>query len=436
MRIQHCAACFLICGSILWSAAAPARAQTIEVRLSDTNPAARDAGLTETVSEAEVRTLSRRVERSLRDVVLRGALDPRISARTSAPVNMATLEVGEDGAAVGKAKLSWRLDELGSSVDVILKGPIAKSSGVPLTDRGLADGASLTVGYALTLWGSSVSAPASVSVAARTTPSSGRRLSPLEALVAAGLASEQVAAREARSATGERRAPRTDSTLRALERDPFQRAFRERNPQRIGFALRQSGMATLERTVSLSGSYSVGSHTFNYSELADPIVDKSATKQDTAFAVNVAYLQLLRQGDDEAPLMLLSAGYTSSDAYTPRKARQICTPLAVGAGHECRALIIGAPKQATTDSVELDVRSWAYAQKLGVNPHFSYDRTTRKWTSELDLSYLVLTEGRKPEELPQLRAKALTVGVRVGKRPSEDGGPFFAVFFGTVLGQD
>lgn len=75
-----------------------------------------------------------------------------------------------------------------------------------------------------------------------------------------------------------------------------------------------------------------------------------------------------------------------------------------------------------------------YAQKLGVNPHFSYDLEAKQWTSEVGLSYLVLQEGRPANSLPLLNANALTVGVRVGTRPKEAGGPYASVFFATVLG--
>jgi hypothetical protein len=97
-------------------------------------------------------------------------------------------------------------------------------------------------------------------------------------------------------------------------------------------------------------------------------------------------------------------------------------------------LVLGAPARQTERSIEIDIRSWAYSQRLGINPHFSQDRATRKWTSEIALSYLVLKEAANG--LPQLDPEALTVGFRVGSRPVQDGGVYAAVFFGTVLSRD
>jgi hypothetical protein len=397
-------------------------AQQIEVRFG-ADPSARTVATTGTASEPEVRALARAVERSLREVVLRGAFDPGIRARTAAPVNQVALEVGADGTAVGKARLSWLLDSYNSSVDIILRGPITQSNGTPLTDRGLADGASATLTYNLTLWGSSVPAPAGVSVLSRTSTLSGRQLTTLEALIAAGLA--------LRSRTVD--AP--DPTLRTLAQPTAQNAFESMDAKRIGFVLRQAGLARLQRTVAMSGSYGIGARSFTYaSEIADPLPITTETREDTSFSLNVAYLQLLHDSEAEAPLLLLSGGYTNDRTHNPRRSRQICTSLNIGSAIECRAVVIGAPTKQTQESIEFDVRSWAYRQKLGINPHLSYDLLTDALTSEVSLSYLVLRKSDSADALPQLDTNALTIGVRVGFRPQEEGGPFAAVFFATVLG--
>jgi hypothetical protein len=413
--------------------------QSVNVRLpapSSTSPApavAAAAGATvdQAVSVAEIRALARDTREALQDFVLRGALDPAITGRNNAPVQAISLEVGKDGETVGKAKLSWRLDDYDSAVDIILKGPINQSSGVPITDRGLASGASVTLGYNLTLWGSSVAAATDSVVQSRiAAAAAGQSLNSLEAVIATGLAVQSATAPVA----GTREANRQwygDATLQSLAEDRTWTAFTDRDPRRIAFALQENGTARLTRTLSLRGSYGVGSTTFKFAEIADPIVEKSDTKSDNAAAISVAYVQLLRDGAAEAPLMLISGGYTQSDRWRAGRTRQICTPLNIGSATECRSLVVGAPTKLTEKSVEIDIRSWAYAQKLGINPHFSYDRLTKKWTSEVALSFLVLKD--PVNGVPQLDAKALTVGLRVGSRPEEDGGVYAAVFFGTVL---
>jgi hypothetical protein len=410
-----------------------ASAQTVTVRLPPTIPTAPAAPTTATtpavaapaLDVAKIRSLAREADALLRDVVLRGALDPAITGRNAAPVQAVALEVGKDGETVGKAKLSWRLDDYGSAFDIILRGPINQSSGIPLTDRGLASGASATVGYNLTLWGSTLPADVDRLLQSRI---DGARLSPMEAVVATGLAIE------ARHAEGDYE----DPILQKLNMPASREAFSTRTARVIAAALRKEDIGRLTRTLSLRGSYGVGSATFKFAELAEPISEKSEAKRDRSTAVSVAYVQVLQpssqaalNGAVEAPLMLISGGYADSDRWKPGRTRQICTPLDVASATECRALVIGAPTKSTEKSVEIDIRSWSYAQKLGINPHFSYDRTSKKWTSEVALSYLVLN---KPVDgLPQLDSKALTVGVRIGSRPTDDGGTYAAVFFGTVL---
>jgi hypothetical protein len=407
----------------------PAAAQTVTVTLpASTAPAERNmagaAARTQAVSLDEVREVAQETRAVLREQVLRGALDPSITGRNSAPAQGASLEVGKDGEAVGKARLSWKLDDYNSAVEVILKGPINQSSGVPLTDRGLASGASVTLGYNLTLWGSGSSVAQSAIDSTRSLTTGPASLSPLESLIATGLALQ------AASAPGNVYA---DSTLQALNRSATQKAFESRNPRAIAYALREAGTAKVNRTLALRGSYSKGSTTFKFAELADPLVETTDTKSDSSKALSVAYMQFLKDATNEAPLMLISGGFARTNAWKAARSRQICTPLGVGSATECRALIIGAPTNPTVDSYEIDIRSWAYAQKLGVNPHFSYDKETKKWTSEIALSYLVLKDDVTKEGLPQLDTKALTVGLRVGSRPEEDGGIYAAFFFGTVL---
>jgi hypothetical protein len=432
----------LVCVTILTLAAASAGAQPITVQLpppppgvstpaaAETQPAAAPAAAVNpafapakpvkpSLTVPDVRKLARDTEANLRDVVLRGALDPAITGRNNAPVQAVALEVGKEGETVGKATLSWRLDDYNSAVDVILKGPIVQSSGIPITDRGLASGASVNLGYNLTLFASSVSA-ATIADMRTAVDASGESLSPLERLIATGI---KVRDEDLRAYT--------EPTLKNLSKPNMRAAFESGDADAIAFQLFKDNEAKLNRTVSLRGSYGVGSTTFKFAELADPITEKNETKSDNAASVSVAYVQLLKNGDAEAPLMLISGGYTHSDRWRPGRTRQICTPLNVASATECRSLVVGAPTKLTEKSLEIDIRSWAYAQALGINPHFSYDRTTKKWTSEVNLSYLVLKE--KVNGLPQLDTKALTVGVRVGKRPDEDGGVYAAVFFGTVL---
>ena len=414
---------------LLLAASLPARAQTIRVRLPPP-PAAPSGPVPATAPPAEeadvrldeVRTLARDTRAALQDVVLRGALDPAITGRNTAPLQAVALEVGKDGETVGKAKLSWRLDNYDSAIDIVLRGPLNQSAGVPVTDGGLASGASATLGYNLTLWGSSVSDPAGSAARNQIANTGGASLSPLEALIATGIAVESRADRSY-----------ADATLQSLSVPQVRSAFAARDPRAIAFELRQAGTARLNRTLSLRGSYGVGSTTFTFAELADPLVEMHKTETNTSRTVSVAYVQLLKEGDIEAPLLLFSAGYTRSDAWKGARTRQVCTPLGLAAASECRALTIGAPTKGSVDSFEVDVRAWAYAQQLGVNPHFSRNQSTGDWSSEVSLSYLVLKEAEQQNRLPQLDAKALTVGLRVGSRPDDEGGMYAAVFFGTVL---
>jgi hypothetical protein len=410
---------------LLTSLSAAAQNVTISLPVAGTGsgaaPSGAPAAVPQPVSVAETRAIARGVREALRDVVLRGALDAAITGRNAAPVQGVSLEVGKEGETVGKAQLAWRLDDYDSAVDVILKGPINQSAGVPVTDRGLASGASVTLGYNLTLWGSSV--PATVAGTVQSLVSNappGSSLSPLEALIATGIAVEEAGAQAY-----------ADTTLQALARDSTRSAFASRDPRLIAFALRDDRKARLTRTLSIRGSYSVGSTTFKFAEIGDAIAERSDTKTDNAAAISAAYIQLLRDGAAEAPLMLISAGVTQGDRWKGGRSRQICTPLDLAEASECRTLVVGAPMEQSEKSVEVDIRTWAYAQKLGINPHFSYDRVTKQWTSEVGLSYLVLKE--PVNGLPQLDSKALTVGIRVGSRPEEEGGVYASVFFGTVL---
>lgn len=426
---------------------AVAGAQTIIVRLptapgheggQGTAPAgapklATSAETARPLQVSDIRALAAGTREQLRGLVRRAALDPAITGRTNAAVQSMAVEVGKDGESFAKAKLSWPLDSYNSAVDVIIRGPIAQSTGVPISDRGLASGASVTLGYELSLWGSGVDRSvgrAAQSRIAVASDSSGApapdaaRLNPLEALIANAM---QLAAR-----TNASTFTYADPTLQALNEAYVRDAVATNNPKRIAEAFFATGTASFIRTLSLRGSFSKGSTTFTFAELADPIAETSLTRTDSSMAFNLAYTQLLRDGDDEAPMLLISGGYAKSNAWKASKARQICLPLGVGDATECRSMVIGAPKEETADSLEFDIRSWAYAQKLGINPHFSYDKNTKKWTSEIALSYLVLKE-TKEKELPQLDSKSLTAGIRVGARPVEEGGVYASIFFGTVL---
>lgn len=423
----------LVVITVLTLAGASAGAQTVTVQLPaaplETEAArlgAARVAASEDVELASIQNTARTTQRALRDQVLRGAMDPAITGRNAAPVQAIALEVGKDGEAVGKATLSWRLDDYGSAVDIILKGPINQSSGVPLTDRGLASGASVNLGYNLTLWGSTVPAGTTARMAARTSGGD-VSLTPLESVIATGIAIEREAAR-----SGVRRYD-PGTIHEGLNRSTARTAFNTLNAYAIARELRETGISTLNRTLTVRGSYGVGSTNFKFAEIGDAIVEKNETKGDNSAAVSVAYVQLLTDGAVNAPLMLISAGYTEGDRWKPGRTRNICTPLGATSATECRSLVDGAPTKQTEKSVEIDIRSWAYGQNLGINPHFSYDRLTKKWTSEVALSYLALKELPKPGEVPKLDSKALTVGLRVGKRPDEDGGVYAAVFFGTVL---
>lgn len=414
-----------------------ALAQSVIVRLPESlDRAAPDAapGSPRAVSPArdvsvnlrDVRELARGTERVFRGVVLRGALDPAITGRSAAPTHAVALEVGKEGETVGKARLAFNLDG-GNAVDVVLQGPINKqSAGVPLTDRGLAGGASATFGYSLTLWGNSVPAAtlaasgdlARVAQSARALPEP-VVLSPLETMIATGLAME--------SDGGTR--GYADPALQVLSNQ--QPAFAVRDTRRIASALWNAGTARLSSTVILRGSYGVGVNTFKYAGSLDPVTEVSTTETDHSKSVNLSYVRLLRNGEAQAPLMLVSVGYAWSDAWKGADPRQICAPRNGGPVLECQSLVLAAPTEKTAKGVEVDVRSWAYEQKLGINPHFSYDEATGKWSSEVGLSYLVLKEA--VEGIPQLDAKAMTVGVRVGSRPADAGGVYASVYFGTVL---
>jgi hypothetical protein len=406
---------------LLNTGSAAAQDVTVELQYEDPLSVGRMVTAPQRVRLERIEGLGHQVRWALRDAVWRGALDPAITGRNAAPVQAVALEVGKDGDAVGKAKLSWRLDEIQSAVDLILKGPITGTAGVPLTDRGLASGASATVGYSLALWTSEV-APATADTLGRfAIPSETPMLDPLEAVIAAGLA----------AAEGPENRNYLNPTLRLMVSPEVRAAFLSGDPRRIAHALQRRRIATQKRTLALRGSYGVGSTTFTFVELPDLRTEINQTEKETSFAVDVAYVQLLRDGDAEAPLLLASAGYTSSERWQQGRSAQICTPLETTAATECVSAIIGKPKARDEETFEIDLRSWVYSQKLGLNPHVSYDRTTKRWSSELNLSYLVLSE--PANGLPQLDAKALTVGVRVGKRPDDDGGVYALVYFASVL---
>jgi hypothetical protein len=241
------------------------RAQSITVALpTSADPSVQSLQVSpQQTSLLEVRAIAPGVREALRDVALRGAFDPAITGSTAAPMQGVSFEVGEDGATIGKAKLSWRIDDYSSAVDVVLRSPIKQSTGVPLTDRGLADGASITLGYNLALWGSAVPTAVSGSTIGRIQTTGNVSLTPLEALVATGLAVQAAPERTY-----------ADPRLQALSTSSAQDAFRERSPRAIAFALHHAGAARLNRTVLLRGSYGVGSRTFTFAQPADPLVEQ------------------------------------------------------------------------------------------------------------------------------------------------------------------
>src|SRR5690349_12343548 len=86
-------------------------------------------------------------------VAREGALDPRIGGLIAASKNQVGIEIGKDGTAVGRARFVFAPKGSDSSFDVVLKGPISSAGeGTPLSETGLANGASVRFGYNLNLF--------------------------------------------------------------------------------------------------------------------------------------------------------------------------------------------------------------------------------------------------------------------------------------------
>jgi hypothetical protein len=338
-------------------------------------------------------------------VAREGALDPRIGGLIAASKNQVGIEIGKDGTAVGRARFVFAPKGSDSSFDVVLKGPISSAGeGTPLSETGLANGASVRFGYNLNLFSTTVSS------AAR----------------AAGIDSIQELARYAIDPSAA--PPAARAMVGRLNRNEAA----ERQPE-VENALRVS------HSVFLALSMELGRQSYAF---LNQDLTPGTTESHTDHVINagVGYSRIDESSGN--PLLFASFGYSDGERHTAQRSRQLCSPIAGGPSLECRAAIIGAPTPGKLHIVDVDVRSWAYAQRIGFNPRYVYERQRNPLTGqvmvtrtgEVALSYLLFKKDDQGHETSALNVGAFTGGVRVGYQKAETSGAFVAIFFGTVLG--
>ena len=338
-----------------------------------------------------------------------GALDLSIGNVIASPHNQIGLEVSKDGTAIGKARFVFAPVGSDSTWDILVKGPISSSGdGEPLTARGLANGASVRLGYNLNLFSMTVSEEArtrglatpyavAAGAVARTIPDN---------TTFASLTTTAAAARS-RTATDTHVA----NVLRALQ---------------------------VKHSLFLAASIEVGRKDYSFLN-ADLSEAPGESHTDHLINTGVGY----SRGDSGTgnPLFFGGASYSFGDKHTAKKTRQICSPIGSLPSLECRSAVIGGPTPQKVSVVEAEFRSWSYEQRIGFNPRFVKERVriaglpdeVRK-AGELAISYLIFKKDKDGNETSLLDASALTAGVRIGYEEGRSSGAYFSVFFGTVLG--
>jgi hypothetical protein len=356
---------------------------------------------------AGVRAAVEQRERELRTSSVRpSAMDARIGSLIAAPANQVGVEIGKDGAAVGKARFVFAPAGSDSSFDVVLKGPISSSGdGQPFTDTGLGNGATARFGYNLSIFTTRLPAAArpyadslEEYVVLLTQPAAG-------AQTALGLPAGGV----------------------ALESEMLRSRLAD---------------VVADHSFFLSASVEVGRQSFSYLN-ADLTKAAPVSHTDHLLNAGLGYSRISRSNGN--PLFFAAVGYSEGERHTAQRSRQICSPVSGTSSLECASAVIGAPALNSARTVEFDLRSWSHGQKVGFNPRFIHERLRESGsdvlkvtrTAEIAISYLVY---KKKEENGQtvetgiLDVGAFTGGVRVGVQRGDRSGMFFAVFFGTVLG--
>lgn len=334
-----------------------------------------------------------------------GALDPRIGGLIAASKNQVGIEIGKDGTAVGRARFVFAPKGSDSSFDVVLKGPIsAAGEGTPLSETGLANGASVRFGYNLNFFSTTVSSA---------TRAAG--IDDIHALARASL-NESAAPPEGRALASRLNAPTAAERRRAVDN-----------------ALR------VTHSVFLALSMELGRQSYAF---LNQDLTPGTTESHTDHLINagVGYSRI-DEGSGN-PLLFASLGYSDGERHTAQRSRQLCSPVAGGPSLECRNAIIGAPTPGKLHTVDVDVRSWAYAQRVGFNPRYVYERQRNPLTGqvlvtrtgEVAISYLIFKKDDAGHETTTLNVGAFTGGVRIGYQKAETSGAFVAIFFGTVLG--
>ncbi|MEO8484230.1 MAG: hypothetical protein ABI634_18610 [Acidobacteriota bacterium] len=349
-------------------------------------------------------------EQERKTVAREGALDLNIDSIVSAPKNQIAVEIGKDGAATGKARFVFAPSGSDSSFDVVLKGPISSAGeGRPLTERGLGNGATVRFGYNLNLFSLTVSPEGRAA-----------GFSDIHTLAAAvnEVSTASIDRQEKLGPLARNMAASGDLRRRAIER-----------------------AVHVEHSLFLALSIEAGHQTYAFLN-NDLTPGDPEAHTDTQRNAGIGYSRM--DGDSGNPLFFFSANYSEGDLHTAGSSSQICSPFGAASSLKCQTAVLGKPAAAKTRSVEVDLRSWSYAQRIGFNPRYVIDRVRDKTTgdtqttrtTEIAISYLMFKKDKDGNDTNALNVGAFTGGIRIGYQQSQQSGPFVAIFFGTVLGSD
>ena len=373
------------------------------------------------LSPTEVQALAQELEASVRRMNLQPlAGDPSVSALGAAPTNQVVLEVSKEGTAVGRARLAFPIG-IGSSLDVVMKGPLSSGEGLALDSRGLSDGASIRVGFHQLFW----------TKQRDTLPEAFRAAAPTQTFAASTAGRVADALLSAAAGVAGADAARLTTIVGTYKSDHGRAGLRE-----LADRATADGLISGESTFFLDAGYEKTAQAFEFTNLSDLAVSRVNESGDTV-ALTLGYGRTggLADVNTKQPLIYAAMSFQGGRGYRGSAKQQICLPVPGTVATRCSSIATAGPREVDVRLWTFELRRWIRQQKLGLNPVFTRDDVNDVSALQLNVSALVFKKDDKGRPTFELDGSALTTGVRFGYNFNGDQkGASFSIFFGSVLG--
>jgi hypothetical protein len=192
------------------------------------------------------------------------------------------------------------------------------------------------------------------------------------------------------------------------------------------------------QTFALTPGLEIQRHAIDYLD-STSLASNTADHTTVMFTAAGGITHLRKRDEQVSPDRYVGASFKAGSTVKVDDPRHICRPLASGAS-ECLDAPVGAPVTGTLQAYTVEWRQWLYGQSLGLNPRYSYSRTSpdsgaTRWVHTIDMPVYFIRQAKDLDAADIELGPDLIGGVNVGWRNSSgQHGVFLALFVTKAFG--